>query len=446
MSKIKRAGLYIRVSKEEQALHGYSLDAQENKLKEYAKDKGYKIVDIYRDEGITARKKPSRRAEFMRMINDVKNDEIDTILFIKLDRWFRNVADYYQYQSILDDHDVTWETTEEDYNTNTAQGRLYLNIKLSIAQNESDTTAERIKFVFAEKIKRGEVISGTTGLGYKIENKRLVKNEDAPIVADIFDMYIKLNSIRKVMSFINTKYNKNFTYRRIRSVLSLEKYTGTKYGHTDYCEPIVSQEVFTTVQNLLSRNVKWTPSKRIYIFTSLIRCPECGNMLVSASNKQKKYKREYPYYRCTKHLRDQTCSFCAVREQFLENELIDKIKPMISSFIAKSIELENKNDTKPTINKSKIKEKLKRLKELYVDGMIERDEYDADYKELQSLLAKEQPKPSSKNLKKLESLLKIDIGEMYFKLDREHKQRFWRSICKQIVITPDKHLKEIIFK
>ena len=78
--------------------------------------------------------------------------------------------------------------------------------------------------------------------------------------------------------------------------------------------------------------------------------------------------------------------------------------------------------------------------------MIDRDEYDADYKELQAILAKEQPKAPSKNLKKLESLLKIDISEMYSKLDREHKQRFWRSICKEIVITFNREVKEIIFK
>ncbi|WP_295234483.1 recombinase family protein [Veillonella sp.] len=446
MQKAKRAGLYIRVSKEEQALHGYSLDAQENKLKEYAKSKGYKIIDIYRDEGITARKKPARRAEFMRMINDVKDNRLDCILFIKLDRWFRNVSDYYTYQAILDQHNVTWETTEEEYNTNTAQGRLYLNIKLSIAQNESDTTAERIKFVFEEKKKRREAISGQNGLGYKIVNKHLVKNEDAPIVVDIFEAYIKLQSIRKVMSFVNAKYNKNYTFRRIRNVLSQKKYTGEKYGISDYCEPIIDIDTYNTVQKILSKNIKWTPSGRSYIFVSLIHCPCCGNILTGAYSHNIKYRNNhYYYYRCPNHQKNHNCPFYAIPENIVERELLKIIKPSIESFIIENISL-NSTDNKNQITKSTIQAKLKRLKELYIEGFIDRKEYDLDYNKLQSQLQAISPKKSSKNLDKLKSLLDIDIANMYFELDRNHKQQFWHAICKEVKISTDKRVLNIIFK
>lgn len=71
--------------------------------------------------------------------------QIDIILFIKPDRWFRNVADYYEPQRILGAHHVQWIATDKNYDTTTSNGRLHLNIKLSIAQEESDRTSERIK-------------------------------------------------------------------------------------------------------------------------------------------------------------------------------------------------------------------------------------------------------------------------------------------------------------
>ena len=89
-----RAAIYIRVSTEEQAVHGLSLEAQKEALLQHAKERGYSIVDIYADEGITARKKLSNRKELQRLLNDVKKDKVDVILVTKLDRWFRNIKDY----------------------------------------------------------------------------------------------------------------------------------------------------------------------------------------------------------------------------------------------------------------------------------------------------------------------------------------------------------------
>lgn len=209
---IKRAALYIRVSTEEQAMHGLSLTAQRETLERYVGDNGLKLAGIYVDEGITARKKYKNRAAFMRMLDDVRADRIDLILFIKLDRWFRNIADYYEVQKILDAHNVRWIATEEDYDTTTANGRLHLNIKLSIAQDESDRTSERIKFVFDSKVKRGEVISGKTPLGYRIEGKRLVPDEEtAPIARDIFDRYLFIRSLAALRLYIMETYGRVYS-------------------------------------------------------------------------------------------------------------------------------------------------------------------------------------------------------------------------------------------
>ena len=134
---VLRVALYPRVSTEEQALHGYSLGAQEDHLVAFAKEHGYKIVGIYRDEGYSARKPAMKRKVMQRLIADVKAGKIDRILFIKLDRWFRNVREYHKIQAILEANNVTWQATMEDYNTNTADGRLKVNIMLSVTETRS---------------------------------------------------------------------------------------------------------------------------------------------------------------------------------------------------------------------------------------------------------------------------------------------------------------------
>ena len=143
-TELKRVALYIRVSGEEQKIHGLSLEAQQERLETYARERGWIITGIYIDAAKTARKNLHKRAEFQRMIESVKRNEIDILLFCRLDRWFRSVADYYKVMEILQEHHCEWLTTDEEYDTTTANGRLYINVKLSIAQNEADIDGERI--------------------------------------------------------------------------------------------------------------------------------------------------------------------------------------------------------------------------------------------------------------------------------------------------------------
>lgn len=371
--KLKRVALYIRVSHEEQAMKGYSLQAQENRLRQYAKEHIYQIVDCYRDEGITARSSPGRRKEFARMLRDVKAGSIDCILFIKLDRWFRNVSDYYTYQTILDQHNVVWETTEEEYNTNTAQGRLYLNIKLSIAQNESDTTSERIRFVFADKVKRREVISGKLPLGYSIHNKHIIQNEQASIIRDLFQYYLSSQSIRKTMLYLANVHNIHRSYPAISNLLRNEKYIGTFYGIKNYTSGIVDIVTFEKVQRLLhhlstkrksstnsqlvanstssftsSNNTllpplstsspavktkisKYTTSS--YLFKGLLRCPYCKHRLVGLTRHYK--DTHYIYYQCpqSQHKVHNCSNKTLYKETHIETKLLNLLPTLLPKLL-----------------------------------------------------------------------------------------------------------------
>lgn len=432
---VQRAALYIRVSTEEQAMHGLSLTAQRDTLTQYAKANGLKVVGVYTDEGITARKKYRNRAAFMRMLEDVQANQIDIILFIKLDRWFRNVADYYEVQRILDAHHVHWIATEEDYDTTTANGRLHLNIKLSIAQDESDRTSERIKFVFDNKVKRGEVISGKVPLGYKIENKKLaVDPQTAPIAQDIFQQYTVIRSVRALREYVLNKYGLVYGHSGIRALLDNERYIGRAHGQDDFCQPLISLEQFQQVQDLLAQRAQrnLARSDRVYLFTGLVRCAECGNSLSAHVVAQK-----YIYYRCTRYEKLHLCPHKKrTSELILEQWLLDNL---ISSFEEYNLSIkEGASLVRPQVDELKIKRKMEKLKDLYLNDLIDRDTYEQDYTalrdELRTANAPLLQPPQPVNIVAIQTALAA-----YSELSRQHKKEFWGKTVSKITITNDDH-------
>lgn len=432
---VRRAALYIRVSTEEQAMHGLSLTAQRDTLTNYAQANDLKVVGVYTDEGITARKKYRSRAAFMRMLEDVQAGQIDIILFIKLDRWFRNVADYYEVQRILDAHHVQWIATEENYDTTTANGRLHLNIKLSIAQDESDRTSERIKFVFDNKVKRGEVVSGKIPLGYKVEDKRMVIDpETAPIAQDIFRQYTVIRSVRALREYIMNTHGLVYSHAGVRALLDNERYIGRAHGQDDFCPPLISMEQFQQVQELLSQRAQrnLARSDRVYLFTGLVRCAECGNNLSAHVVGQK-----YIYYRCTKYEKLHLCPHKKrTSELVLEQWLLDNL---IDSFEAYNLSIgEGVSLARPQVDELKIKRKMEKLKDLYLNDLIDRDTYERDYTALRDEL-REANAPPARPPQPVNILTLQTALAAYSELSRQNKKEFWGRIVGQITITNDDH-------
>lgn len=429
---IKRAALYIRVSSEEQAMHGLSLEAQRESLTSYAAENGLRTVGLYADEGVTARKKYKARAGFMRMLEDVQADKIDLILFIKLDRWFRNISDYYEVQKILDEHGVRWIATEESYDTTTANGRLHLNIKLSIAQDESDRTSERIKFVFESKVRRGEPVSGKVPLGYVIQNKHLhVDEEKAAITRDIFDHYLTIRSLRSLRQYVLEQYGMMYSYSGLKAFLQNERYIGRAHGQNDYCPAIIDQAVFQRVQDLMEarsqRNSK-LKSDWVYLFTGLVFCSECGNRLSAHTVAQK-----YIYYRCTRYEKLHLCTHKKrtselVLEDWLLKNIISKFSEYNMALAAEAAKPTQQPDT------ARIRRKMEKLKDLYLNDLIDRDSYERDYISLRDTLrsateiTKERPKPV--DIQAVSNALSL-----YSELTKQGKKEFWARTVRKIIIT-----------
>lgn len=452
---ILRAGLYERVSTEEQALKGFSIETQIDNLTEYCEKNKIKIVDHYADEGISGAKPPLKRPGLQRLLDDVQAGKIDIIIFTKLDRWFRSVKEYFKVQDILEKHKVEWKAIHEDYDTTTANGRMAITIFLAIAQNEREKTAERIKVVFEHKRKNKEACFGgkTPPMGYKKEKDsdgitRLVKDEETQQMTEEFwDILVKYNNINKAMRYMNDTYgiakSQKTWYRLIKS----EFYCGMYNGVEDFCEPYVSKADWVKIQETARTRVRKTKSNRVYLFSSMMRCPKCGHMLCGDSNK-KVYNgvpKEYRSYRC--RFRSTTCKGApAVTEMKVEKYLLNNLKQLLENEIA-SVELERtKPKPKPKTNIPALKERLRRLNVTYMAGNISDDEYFRDDAEIKALIAKaelEAP-PPERDLEGLKAVLETDFETIYIALNDEERQRFWRGLIKEIKLNGN-NIVDVIF-
>ena len=445
----KRAALYIRVSSDEQARHGLSLGEQRADLLKYAESHGYAVVDVYADEGATARKAIKQRRELQRLLADVEAGRIDVIVIKCLDRWSRNIADFYETQKFLEAHDVVWECTQEKYNTSTASGRLHMNIRMSIAQDESDRTSERIRYVFEGKKERKEVLTGNLPFGYKNVNKRAVPDENtASIVQFMFNHINTGGAARALPATIYKKYGIKLKFHMIAACLRNRSYIGEFYGIPEYCEPIISYELFQNVQKLLSKNLKRAPTGRVYLFTSLLRCPSCGHILCGGCGK-KNIHGEYPNftYRCNNHWANIGLNDCNFRryvsERKIEQYLLDNVQTLLANHVH-DIEIlqEKRQKDDPQSELDKAKEKMLRLKDIYLDGVIDKEVYTQEYLTLKQKIAELSVVIEKSSLSRpavWEVVESKDFRETYESLTRENKRRFWQSLISRITFedTPE---------
>lgn len=450
--KVEEVALYVRVSTEEQALNGDSLRTQKEELTKYALSNHFHIIGIYEDDGFSATN--LKRPALQRMLEDVRQGKISRILITKLDRLSRGVRNYYKILDVLDENDVYWTTVFEKYDSSTANGRLHINIMLSVAENESAQTSERIRSVFRTKVNQKEIISGKIPIGYKKDNKKIVIDENKKeMIIDIFEHFIKYSSIYKTFEYINSNYF-NINYARTRYMLSNKMYIGTKecrYGEIeDFCEPIISKELFKKVQNILTKNVrKRTAKSGGFIFTGLLICPECGFKLSG------KYFKDLPptctyYYMCNNNHLNKKCSNSKyLNEVKIEKRLLNIIIPQIQKYIAtcttKKINIKRTDNSKEILSVNK---QLEKLRDLYLHDLIQIEHYEKQYKELidkLEVLTKnitiKDGEEENINLENFKSFFSSNFLPTYNSLTREQKRRIWLSIINYIEVDSNYNMK-----
>lgn len=459
--KVLRCAIYIRVSTAEQAMHGKSLNAQIEFLTNYANEHGMVIVGIFADEGKTARKNFKNRKAIKELLNHVKKDEIDIIIFWKMDRWFRNVSDFYTVQDILDAHNTKWiAVAEPNMNMDTREGRLNLNIMLAINQNETDTTSERIKFVNEASIRQGKVVSGAIPIGYMIQTgedgkKRVVKNPEFEMMIEDFYAYFMVHqSKRGACFYLQEKYGPVITMRQVETLCKNTLYYGRYRDNYNYCPPYITEEQYNRLQEINQRNLKVYQSQRgtgeVYLFSGLIRCPLCGrpmsaNRSTTNGHTGKPRKTILRYYRCQNYIYKKTCTYSKIsNESTIENYLLDHIEEARDNYLHEELIINSVSEKLPVekkqVDKDKLIKELDRLNNMYQKGRIPEDKYDIEYDRISFEIQKltEVPKTRIKrSYDELEAILCSDWRDMYDHLTRENKRAFWRSLIEEIQLNED---------
>ena len=388
----KIAGIYIRVSTEDQAREGFSLQEQEKRLRAMCEYKGYEIYQIYKDAGISA-KTGSIRPAFEKLLQDIKDKKCNTIVVLKLDRLTRSVYDWETILKFLEDNEAYLDCANDDINTTNANGKMISRILTSVSQQEIERTSERTKIGLVGAIKEGH-IPGKTPLGFMRENKKLVINPaESDIVKKIFDLYLRGNSYQTISNIFNEEkiLNKKWYDTTILKILSNPLYkgdfiSGKRIGkpvlYENVVEPIISKNMWEECQEQARKNTRNYTRRNDYIFFQKIICPHCNKIM--ACKAPGGSKKKYIYYQCN------NCK-TFVREDILEELLINEITAIIEydivvrKFFAPLLKhkLENTNDLL-TKELNIIKEKQKRLKDAYLNKIIEMEEYKEDKRYLES--------------------------------------------------------------
>lgn len=224
----RRVAIYTRVSTEDQAKEGFSLEAQLERLRSYCDARGWKIAGEYVDDGYSGRN--VKRPAYQRMMQEM--DKWDVLLVMKMDRIHRNSRNFMEMMDSLRKHNKEFVSMTESLDTSTAMGRFVVDIIQRIAQLESEQIGERVYMGMQQKARRGGFLGFNAPFGYRFQDGRLVTvEEEASIVKEIFNLYLQGSTLRKIADSLNsrgirTKKKKKWSIWAVRRVLKNPIYTG----------------------------------------------------------------------------------------------------------------------------------------------------------------------------------------------------------------------------
>ncbi|MGT2951627.1 integrase [Streptococcus cuniculi] len=397
MIATNKVAIYVRVSTISQAEEGYSIDEQINKLKAYCDIKDWSIYDVYSDGGFSGAS--TNRPALERLINDAMKKEFDTVIVYKLDRLSRSQKDtLYLIEEIFNKYDIAFYSLAENFDTSTAFGKAMVGILSVFAQLEREQIKERMLLGKLGRAKAGHSMMWTNPpFGYRISKGDKVVSINpvqSVIVKRIFSEYIAGKPISKILTDLDTEghvgRSKPWSLTTIKDILKNPTYWGKiRYQGELYDglhEPIISEEEFKLAQVELRRRQDETfsrtnnprPFQSKYMLSGLLKCGYCGSTLrIYVAHKRKDGTYPPLKYQCANRFSKDTKKRCNSR-QYDKSELE-------ATIISKLNQLRLNNDievvTKPNINKDELKQeiqaiatKLNRLTDLYVDGIINRDD------------------------------------------------------------------------
>jgi site-specific DNA recombinase len=396
-----RVAIYIRVSTRMQ-VERYSLDDQLQTCLAYAEHKGWDVVEIYADKGVSGRR--DERPELQRLKRDAQRKAFDVVLVFKLNRFARNVPAQYAVAAELERYGVAIVSATEAFERKTAAGKLTFGMLAVIAQFDSDQQSERVASAKREQARRGDWV-GPVPYGYERDGKTLKPSADAAAVQLAFRLYATgMHSYLSIADELNhqgyhtfdsqTKERGIFGRENVRGILQNPAYIGHVRCKEVECAgkhlPLIDRETWDRCQALReSRKAKGGYSnvqeKTGRLLSGLARCGACGAPMWAhpSSNAY--------YYRCAGR-EHRTCNAATVRAEIVEAQALELVHTLAlpgewqQEILRQAEALCQPRVAKPTVSKTMIEAHLKRLALVYAAGDLDETTYRAERDRLRQRL------------------------------------------------------------
>lgn len=480
---MKTGAVYIRVSTDEQAREGYSLEAQLKSIKKYAQNNDILIDSkyIFSDEGISGRKAEKRPA-FMEMIKQAKSKpkKFDVILVHKFDRFSRNREDSVVYKSLLKkEYGIPVISISEPLDPDDKMSVIMEAFLEAMAEYYSLNLSGEVKKGQLEKHSKGELQTNPS-FGYNVSNNKLIINKDeANVVKMIFEQYaidnLSMMQIAKNINALNikTKRGKRFENRTIYYMLNNPVYISklrytpgrrNSYNFDDpntilvdgQHEPIISLELWNSVQMKLTKNAKWKKPKQHIDLNpkhwtkGLVRCKECGCTMVTCGKTK---------LRCNGYNKGKCSNSTTILITDVYDLIINNIKQTMKNGKIEHIvqtKKEKKENNQYLILQRQLEQlsdKEVRIKEAYREGIDTIDEYKENkniilrerkrlLKELETV---ERPKIDNKKKEVIENGKKIYEILIDSKIPLKEKNEVAHILINKVEYDPNSHTLELYY-
>jgi DNA invertase Pin-like site-specific DNA recombinase len=337
-----RCAVYTRKSSEEGLEQEFnSLHAQREACEAYIasqRSEGWVLVrDQYDDGGISGG--TLERPGLKRLMADIEDGLVDVVVVYKIDRLSRSLADFAKLVEVFDRNGVTFVSVTQSFNTTTSMGRLTLNILLSFAQFEREVTAERIRDKVAASRKKGMWMGGVPPLGYRVENRKLLVDEDcATHVRWIFARFLEIGSCTELAREVGkrgirtprgNRIDKKYLYRMLsnRAYIGEAVHKGESYPgeHDSIIDPEIWDKVHVILQESPRKRAARTRADTPALLKGLLFGPDGAAFSPTHTRKGGRLYRYYVSQTVLKHGAG-SCPVGRVPAGEIETAVIDQLR------------------------------------------------------------------------------------------------------------------------
>jgi site-specific DNA recombinase len=450
-----RAGVYIRVSSEEQ-VDGFSLDAQRRITEEACLARRWTITEVYVDEGTSARGDPmSKRPAFKRMMEDAEAGLLDVVVVHKLDRFARNIRVTFEYLELLARHNVKFVAVAQDVDYTMPEGRMFMGMLATLAQFYSDNLAQETKKGKAERKAQG-LYNGSIPFGMTKGNNGVPVSDPSTIdgLRMAFEMSADGHTDRAIAQTLNaagyrtcgTHGSRPFTKDTVRAMLLNRFYLGELPGERPTSAApvqhaaVIELELWEAAQAMreqraVSGRGTVRRSSQLYSLSGMAVCAHCGSRM------QIQPARGKPRLNCSGRRQGKSCAahsatLATYEEQisaFLaafiipedyQAQLYDYVVAMHPNTLVPDEEQRRRHNAQ-----------VNRLRDLYLLGDIERSHYLAERERLKREIALMDMR-SQGHTSHLDGLAELltNIGAAWKTAQPEQRNRLARLLFEEIVI------------